>query len=100
MLTREAVLSQATYLLGGGPAADRLFELVELGALDIAPLFPHESPKIRASMKRIAGRAQLADACVVPLCELHPLARVLTCDREDFRVYCRNRHDRRPMMAP
>lgn len=100
MLTREAVLSQATYLLGGGPAAARLFELVELGALDIAPLFPHESPKIRASMKRIAGRAQLADACVVPLSELHPLARVLTCDREDFRVYRRNRHDRRPMMAP
>ena len=75
MLTCEAVLSEATYLLRGGPAADRLFEMVELGALDIAPLFPHESPKIRAFMKRYAGRAQLADACVVRLSELHPLAR-------------------------
>ena len=74
--------------------------MVELGALDIAPLFPHESPKIRAVMKRSAGRAQLADACVVPLSELHTLARVLTCDRDDFRVYRRNRHDRMPMMAP
>ena len=100
MLTCEAVLSEATYLLGAGPAADRLFEMIELVALDITPLLPHESPKIRAFMKRYAGRAQLADACVVRLSELHPLARVLTYDGEDFRVYRRNRHDRMPMMAP
>lgn len=100
MLTCEAVLSEATYLLGAGPAADRLFEMIELGALDIASLFPHESPKIRAFMKRYSGRAQLADACVVRLSELHPLARVLTSDGEDFRVYRRNRHDRVPIIAP
>jgi len=100
MLTCEAVLSEATYLLRGGPAADRLFEMVELGALEIAPLFPHESPKIRAFMKRYAGRAQLADACVVRLSELHPLARVLTSDGADFRVYRRNRPDRIPIISP
>lgn len=100
MLTCEAVLSEATYLLRGGPAADRLFKMVELGALEIAPLFPHESPKIRAFMKRYAGRAQLADACVVRLSELHPLARVLTSDGADFRVDRRNRPDRIPIIAP
>lgn len=99
MLTCEAVLSEATYLLGAGPAADRLFEMIELGALDIAPLFPHESPKIRAFMKRYSGRAQLADACVVRLSELHPRARVLTSDGADYRIYRRNRHEHSPIIA-
>jgi predicted nucleic acid-binding protein len=100
MLTCEAVLSEATYLLGGGPAADRLLAMIELGALDVAPLFPHESPKIRAFMARYAGRAQLADACVVRLSELHPRAHVLTTDGTDFRVYRRHRSERIPLIAP
>ena len=29
MLTCEAVISEATYLLGSGPAADRLFEMIQ-----------------------------------------------------------------------
>jgi predicted nucleic acid-binding protein len=100
MLTCEAVLSEATYLLGGGPATDRLFEMMELSALEIAPLFPAESPKIRAFMTRYAGRAQLADACLVRLSELHPKARVLTCDGEDFRIYRRHRSERIPIISP
>ncbi len=100
MLTCEAVLSEATYLLGSGPAADRIFEMIELGALDLAPLLPRESPKIRAFMARYAGRAQLADACIVRLSELHPRAQVLTSDAEDFRIYRRNRSERIPLIAP
>ncbi len=100
MLTCEAVLSEATYLLGGGPAADRIFEMIELGALDVAPLFPRETPKIRAFMTRYAGRAQFADGCIVRLSELHSRARVLTTDAEDFRIYRRNRNERIPLIAP
>ena len=100
MLTCEAVLSEASYLLGGGPAADHLFEMIELGALEIAPLFPRENPQIRAFMTRYAARAHLADACVVRLSELHPRARVLTCDTADFRIYRRHRSERIPLIAP
>ena len=100
MLTCEAVISEATYLLGSGPAADRLFEMIQLGALNVAPLFPHEAPQIRAFMARYAGRAQLADACVVRLSELHPRAQVLTSDGADFRIYRRNRNERIPIIAP
>lgn len=100
MLTCEAVLSEATYLLGGGPAADRLFAMIELGALEIVPLFPHESPKIRAFIARYAGRAQLADACVVRLSEMYPHAQVLTSDAADFRIYRRHRSERISIIAP
>lgn len=100
MLTCEAVLSEATYLLGGGPAAERVFEMIELGALEVAPLFPRESAKIGAFMVRYAGRAQLADACVVRLSELYPRARVLTTDTNDFRIYRRHRSERIPIIAP
>jgi predicted nucleic acid-binding protein len=100
MLTCEAVLSEAIYLLGGGPAADQVFAMIELGALEIVPLFPRESPKIRAFMARYAGRAQLADACVVRLSELHPHAQVLTSDGADFRVYRRHRNERIPLIVP
>ena len=100
MLTCEAVLSEAAFLLGNGPSADRIFEMVEVGALEIAPLFPRESAKIRAFMARYVERAQVADACIVRLSELHPRCRVLTTDGTDFRVYRRNRSERLPLIAP
>ena len=100
MLTCEAVLSEAAYLLGNGPAADRIFEMVELGSLEVAPLFPRETTKIRAFMARYHERAQVADACLIRLSELHPHNRVLTTDGGDFRVYRRNRSERIPLIAP
>jgi predicted nucleic acid-binding protein len=100
MLTCEAVISEATYLLGGGSAVEKVLEMIELGALDVAPLFPRETPRIRAFMTRYEGRAQLADACIVRLSELHPRCRVFTTDGEDFRVYRRNRNERLALIAP
>jgi predicted nucleic acid-binding protein len=100
MLTCEAVLSEAAYLLGNGPAVEKIFEMIELGALDVTPLFPRETPRIRAFMLRYEGRAQLADACVVRLSELHPRSRVLTTDGTDFGVYRRHRSERLPLIIP
>ncbi len=100
MLTCEAVLSEATYLLGGGSAVDQLFEMIELGALEVVPLLPRETPKIRGFMARYGSRAQLADACVVRLSELHRNCRVLTTDGTDFRIYRRHRNERLPLIAP
>ena len=100
MLTCEAVLSETTYLLGGQRARERVFEMIELGALEVAPLFPGENPHIRAFMVRYETRAQLADACLVRLSELRPHCHVLTTDAADFRIYRRHRNERIPLIAP
>jgi hypothetical protein len=56
-------LSAASYLLGG--QSDRLFELIDLGAYEIALLFPAHTARIRKLMRSYAPRMQLADACLV-----------------------------------
>jgi predicted nucleic acid-binding protein len=98
MLTSEAVLSEACYLLGH--LSDRLLEMVQLNALEIEPLFPTQGARIRELMRRYAPRMQLADACIVRLSELHPTARVLSTDTADFRIYRRNRSEKLPLILP
>lgn len=98
MLTCEPVLSEASYLLEG--QGDRLFEMIELGALEISPLFPVHTARIRALLHGYAPRMQLADACLVRLSELYPAARVLTTDAADFRIYRRNRTEKIPLILP
>ena len=98
MLTSEAVLSEACYLLEH--LSDHLLEMVQLNALEIEPLFPTQGVRIRELMRRYAPRMQLADACVVRLSELHPAARVLTTDTADFRIYRRNRSEKLPLILP
>jgi predicted nucleic acid-binding protein len=98
MLTCEPVLSEASYLLEG--QSDRLFEMIDLGALEIVPLFPAHNARIRTLMHSYAPRMQLADACLVRLSELYPAARVLTTDGADFRIYRRNRTEKIPLILP
>jgi hypothetical protein len=98
MLTCEAVLSEASYLLGG--LSDRLLEMVQLNALEIEPLFPGQGARMRELMRRYAPRMQLADAGVVRLAELHPAAQVLTTDAADFRIYRRNRREKLSLILP
>jgi len=98
-LTCEAVISEATYLLGA-EGDDKLLEMVEAGVLEIAPLLSHETPRLRQLMARYSGRMQFADACLVRLSELHPAARILTTDTRDFHIYRRNRNERLPVIAP
>ena len=92
-------MAAPSIILDTGPLVGFL-EVIPLGALDVVPLFPQESPKIRAFMARYAGRVQLAGACVVRLSERHPRAQVLTSAGEDFRIYRRNRSERIPSIAP
>lgn len=100
MLTCESVLSEAAYLLGSGGALDALLEMVELGALEVAGLWPGEAARVRALMARYAGRMSLADACLVRLAEQHAGYHVFTTDRKDFSVYRRHRTERIPLIAP
>ena len=88
LLTCEAVLSEASYLvrgLPGGPAA--VVELVVRGV--VIPVFrlQDEITPVKAIVKRY-GR-DLADACLVRLSELHSDCVVITVDSEFRDVYRR-----------
>ena len=44
--------------------------------------------------------ADLADLCLVRLSELHPRHSVITVDREDFRIYRRNKREIIRLICP
>jgi uncharacterized protein len=95
LVTCEAVLSEATFLLRGIPGAPaRLLDLVDRHVL--APTFriQKEIRALTALMARYANvHMDLADACLVRLSELHPDSVVLTLDSGFRDVY--RRHGRR-----
>ncbi|OGQ21043.1 MAG: pilus assembly protein [Deltaproteobacteria bacterium RBG_16_71_12] len=101
MLTCEAVLSEACFLLrnvAGG--ADAVLRLCEEGVLDVRFGAGAHASRVRALMKRYADvPMSLADACLVRLSELHPAATVVTFD-SDFRVYRRNGRQVVPVAMP
>ena len=42
----------------------------------------------------------LADLCLIRMSEIHPRHSVITVDREDFRVYRRNKRETIPLICP
>lgn len=98
-LTCEAVISESCYLLGDGGDA-KLLEMVESGVLEIIPLLPKETTRLKRMMGDYVGRMQHADACLVRLSELHPEARILTTDARDFRIYRRRGKEHLPLIVP
>jgi hypothetical protein len=58
-------------------------------------------PQLAALAKRFADRQpDLADLCLIRMSELHPRHSVITVDREDFRVYRRNKREAIPLICP
>jgi predicted nucleic acid-binding protein len=88
LLTCEAVLAEAFYLLRRlRPAQEKLLEWIASCALKIPLSIEEESEAIRSLWARYENvPMSLADACLVRLAELHPLARVFTLD-SDFTIY-------------
>jgi uncharacterized protein len=98
LLTCEAVLAETVYHLQDSrivlglledqfitlsfDANDHLLHLVELA-------------------QRYADRQpDLADLCLIRMSELNPGHAILTTDREDFRVYRRNKRETIPLICP
>ncbi|MBL8952461.1 MAG: PIN domain-containing protein, partial [Myxococcaceae bacterium] len=100
LLVCEAVLTEAAYFLREDDVgADPLFALIDRGALDVRFDVAEHWPRLRTLMKRYS-QMDLADACVVAMCEQSPKARVLTLDRKDFSVYRRNDRQVIDFVAP
>jgi predicted nucleic acid-binding protein len=99
LLTCEAVLSEATYLvrrMTGGP--DAVLELVARGVVMPTFRLQDEISSLKLLVRRYAR--DLADACLVRMSELHPDCVILTIDAEFRDVYRRNGRQVIPTLLP
>ena len=101
LLTCEAVLSEASFLLGHGTAGGvALLALVERGVLQIDFRFQNEAKRVSSLIARYASLPMaFADGCLVRMTELHDDVTLWTVDG-DFRIYRRNGRGRIPVLMP
>ena len=102
LLTCEAVLSEAVFLLRSAPGGgDPVLDLVRRGVLRATFDLQGEVTAVSRLLQRYGSvPMDLADACLVRMSELHPRHRVITVDRRDFRVYRRNKREAIPLVCP
>jgi predicted nucleic acid-binding protein len=98
LLTCEAVLAEAAFHLQSVPL---VLAMVREGLIMLAFDCRDHLPQLEALAARYADRRpDLADLCVIRMSELHPRHSVITVDREDFRVYRRNKRETIPLVCP
>jgi len=98
LLTCEPVLAEAAFhLRNTSPVLAMIAErLVTVSFACVDHL-----PQLSALAKRYADRQpDLADLCLIRMSELYPRHSVVTVDREDFRVYRRNKREMIPLVCP
>jgi predicted nucleic acid-binding protein len=101
VLTCEAVLSEAAFLLRADPnGGDALLELMERNLIVCAFHLEDALEHVRRLMKRYRDvPMSLADACLVRMTEERRTAKVLTLDRH-FRLYRRLGRQVIPLISP
>jgi len=103
LLTCEAVLAEATYLLRehAGLPADKVLALFERKVME-APfrLEEHADVVARLLQKYADQEMQLADACLVRMSELKRDCLVFTVDKREFQIYRRFEQQVIPLVAP
>jgi uncharacterized protein len=100
LITCESVIAEAAWHLGDSrEAVDRLYGLIEAGALRIVPLLPDHIAHIRAFSAKYP-QMDFCDAAVVRLSEMHPRALVLTTDTDHFTLYRRFQNKPLPFVHP
>jgi predicted nucleic acid-binding protein len=98
LLTCEAVLAEAAFHLQD---VGVVLAMVQEGLVALSFAAEDHLPQLAALAKRYADRhPDLADLCLVRMSELYPRHSVITIDREDFRVYRRNKRDVIPLVCP
>jgi hypothetical protein len=98
LLTCEPVLAEAAFHLAD---VRIVLAMLEQGLVTLAFDCNDHLPQLADLAERYADRRpDLADLCLVRLSELHPRHRVVTVDRQDFRVYRRNKRDTIPLICP
>ena len=98
LLTCEAVLAETAFHLR---SASLVLAMLREGLAVLAFDCRDHLPQLEALATRYADRQpDLADLCVIRMSELYPRHSVITVDREDFRVYRRNKREAIPLIAP
>jgi len=98
LLTCEAVLSETAFHLGSCSA---VFDMLNQGLVTLAFDCNDHLPQMEALARRYADRRpDLADLCLIRMSELFPKHSVITTDRDDFRVYRRNKREAIPLICP
>ncbi len=100
MLTCEAVVSEACFLLRADSHSDQVMQLMQRKILIIAfHLEDHIDPVKRLLLKYRSVPMSLADACLVRMSELHSNSFVFTLD-SDFNLYRKNERRVIPTILP
>jgi uncharacterized protein len=103
MLTCEAVLAEATYLLQehAGLPSQKVLLLIERRIITVPfSLEANAEPVGRILEKYGDQEIQLADACLVRMSELKRDCRVFTVDRLEFEIYRRFERQVIPLVSP
>lgn len=82
-------ITEAMYLLGPlWQAQAALWEMLESGAVELAPLDADDVPRMTALMGKYRDLPMdLADAALVRVAEREHIRQVFTLDQRDFRLY-------------
>lgn len=98
LLTCEAVLAEAAFHLR---RTDVVLAMLQERLIAIAFAVTDHLLQLAALARRYADREpDLADLCLIRMSELYPRHSVITVDRDDFRVYRRNKREIIPLICP
>ncbi len=98
LLTCEAVLAEAAFHLRD---TQLVLAMLREGLVALAFDCRDHLEQLSALAKRYADREpDLADLCLIRMSELHPRHSVITIDRNDFRIYRRNKRESIPLITP
>jgi len=98
LLTCEAVLAETAFHLR---SVSLVLDMVADGLISVAFECNDHLPRLAALARAYADREpDLADLCLIRMSEIYPRHSVITVDREDFRVYRRNKRETIPLICP
>ena len=101
MLTCEAVISEACFLLRGtGTGIDSVMQILQRKIITISfQLDKHIEPVKKLLLKYRSIPISLADASLIMMSELHPESRIFTLD-SDFNLYRKDKRRVIPTIMP
>ncbi len=98
LLTCEPVLAEAAFHL---QSVQLVLAMMSEGLVKISFNCNDHLSQLGALAVRYADRRpDLADLCLICMSELYPEHSVITVDREDFRIYRRNKRELIPIVCP
>ena len=98
LLTCEAVLAESAFHLQSVPL---VLAMLDQGLIALAFHCKEHLPHLALIAERFADRhPDLADVCLIRMSELYPRHSIITVDRQDFRIYRRNKREAIPLICP